>query len=83
MAGYWVQDCAAASLNILLAAHALGLGGVWTAGYPNMDRANGLTKVVGLPDTVTPLSMVLIGYPKDRPEPENRYKADRVHHNHL
>ncbi|MBA3029320.1 MAG: nitroreductase family protein [Desulfobacteraceae bacterium] len=81
MAGYWVQDCSAASLNILLAAQALGLGGVWTGGYPNMDRANGLAKVVGLPDTVIPLSMVLIGYPKSRPEPEDRFKEDRVHYN--
>jgi nitroreductase len=81
-AGYWVQDCAAASLSILLAAHSLGLGGVWTAGYPNMDRANGLAKIVGLPDNVIPLSMVLVGYPDNRPAPEDRYKEERVHYNH-
>lgn len=82
MAGYWVQDCAAASVSLLLAAHSLGLAGVWTAGYPNMDRANGLARAVGLPDNVIPLSMVLMGYPGKRPEPEDRYKEGRVHYNH-
>jgi len=81
-AGYWVQDCAAASMSILLAAYSLGLAGVWTAGYPNMDRANGLAKVVGLPDNVIPLSMILLGYPESRPVSEDRYKEERVHYNH-
>ena len=31
---YWYLDCSAAAENILLAAHSLGLGGVWTAAYP-------------------------------------------------
>lgn len=82
MAGYWVQDCAAASMSILLAAYSLGLAGVWTAGYPNMDRANGLAKIVGLPENVIPLSMILLGYPESRPAAENRFKEERVHYNH-
>jgi nitroreductase len=81
MAGYWVQDCAAASMSILLAAYSLGLAGVWTAGYPNMDRANGLAKIVGLPENVIPLSMILLGYPDDKPAPEDRFKQERVHYN--
>jgi len=81
-AGYWIQDCAAASISILLAAYSLGLAGVWTAGYPNMDRANGLAKAVGLPDNVIPLSMILLGYSENRPDPEDRYKEERVHYNH-
>lgn len=31
---FWIQDCSAATENILLMAHGLGLGGVWTALYP-------------------------------------------------
>ena len=81
-AGYWIQDCAAASMSILIAAYSLGLAGVWTAGHPNMDRANGLAKAVGLPDNVIPLSMILLGYSENRPDPEDRYKAERVHYNH-
>ena len=80
-AGYWIQDCAAASMSILIAAYSLGLAGVWTAGHPNMDRANGLAKAVGLPDNVIPLSMILLGYSENRPDPEDRYKDERVHYN--
>jgi len=80
-AGYWIQDCAAASMSILLAAYSLGLAGVWTAGYPNMDRASGLAKIAGLPENVIPLSMVLLGYPESKPAPEDRFKEDRVHYN--
>jgi nitroreductase len=82
MAGYWVQDCAAASMSILVAAYSLGLAGVWTAGYPNMERANGLAKIVELPEKVIPLSMMLLGYPDTRPAPEDRFQEDRVHYNH-
>ena len=35
----WVQDCSAATENILLAAHGLGLGAVWTALYLRDERA--------------------------------------------
>jgi nitroreductase len=36
--GYWVQDCAAATENLLVAAHALGLGAVWTGVHPRSER---------------------------------------------
>ena len=36
---FWVQDCAAATENILLAAHAMGLGAVWTGAYPLEERS--------------------------------------------
>jgi nitroreductase len=39
--GYWVIDCAAATQNLLLAAHALGLGAVWTGVYPREERIDG------------------------------------------
>ena len=37
---YWIQDCSAATENILLAAKALGLGAVWTGCYPMDDRVS-------------------------------------------
>ena len=33
--GAWVQDCSAATQNILLAAEAIGLGAVWCGVYPD------------------------------------------------
>ena len=50
--GYWVVDCAAAVENMLLAAHALGLGAVWCGVYPREPRMEGLRQLVGLPKNV-------------------------------
>jgi len=81
--GFWVQDCSAATQNLLLAAHARGLGAVWVGVYPLEERVAGLKQVLGLPEQVVPLCVVPIGYPATRPEPpERRYDESRLHHNH-
>jgi nitroreductase len=81
--GFWVQDCSNATLNILLAAHAQGLGAVWVAIYPVEDRVAGAKQILGLPEHVVPLCVVPIGYPKVNPEtPNRRYNEKRLHHNH-
>jgi nitroreductase len=79
--GYWVIDCAAATQNMLLCAHALGLGGVWTGTYPNEDRMDGYTELLGIPESVIPHSLIVIGYPAEQPTPEDRFKPDRIHYN--
>jgi nitroreductase len=79
--GYWVVDCSAATQNILLCAHALGLGAVWTGTYPNEERMDGYTELLGLPEHILPHSLVVIGYPIEIPPPEDRFKPERIHHN--
>ncbi|MDZ7337332.1 MAG: nitroreductase family protein [candidate division KSB1 bacterium] len=79
-AGYWVQDCAAATENLLLAAHALGLGGVWVGVYPREERVVGVRKLFALPDEVMPLCIVAIGYPGEPIGGAERYKEGRVHY---
>ena len=79
--GYWVQDCSAATQNLLLAAHARGLGAVWLGIYPRMDRVTGLRKLLGLPEHVIPLALVAIGHPAEHLPPADRYDATRVHRN--
>lgn len=79
--GYLPQDCAAATENILLAAHALGLGGVWCGIYSRPDRESGFRSLFSLPDTIVPFGLVVLGYPAEkRPQPD-RYQPDRVHRN--
>ena len=78
--GYWVVDCAAAVENMLLAAHALGLGAVWTGVYPRPERMEGLGKLLKLPENVIPHSLVVVGYPAEQPPPQDRYRPERVHH---
>ncbi len=79
--GFWVQDCSAAIQNLLLAAHALGLGGVWTGVYPLEDRVAGFARHCRLPDGVVPVGFIVLGRPAEEPAPQDRYSADRVHRN--
>ena len=79
--GYWIQDCSAATENILLAAHALGLGAVWLGIHPREERKKGIIELMNLPDSIQPLSLISIGYPAERKPPSDRYLQDRVHKN--
>ncbi|MHA1168123.1 MAG: nitroreductase family protein [Candidatus Hodarchaeales archaeon] len=79
--GYWIQDCSAATQNLLLAVHALGLGGVWLGIYPRKDRVSGMKKLLNLPDEVTPLSLIPIGIPGEEKQDVNRYLKERIHYN--
>lgn len=77
--GYWVQDCSAAAQNILIAAHALGLGAVWLALYPMEDRVTAARKLLGFPEHVMPLCIISVGWPGEEKPPADRFRQDRVH----
>jgi len=77
--GFWVQDCSAATENLLLAATAKGLGAVWTALYPMEDRVSGMRKLLGLPEQIIPLSLIPLGYPDEQPGRADRFDPVRVH----
>ena len=79
--GYWVQDCSAATQNILLAAHAKGLGAVWVGIYPKEERVKPLQKLLELPTQVIPLALVPVGIPAERVPPANRFDPARIHRN--
>jgi nitroreductase len=79
--GYWVVDCAAAVQNLLLCAHALGLGAVWTGTYPNEERMDGYTQLLDLPEYIVPHTLVVVGYPAQVPESQERFNPERIHHN--
>lgn len=79
--GYWVQDCSAATQNILLAAHDKGLGAVWVGLYPREERVAGMTKLLNIPENVIPLSLIPLGYPAEQKDYIERYDPDRVHYN--
>ena len=81
MSGYWIQDCSAATQNILVAAHAKGLGVVWLGVYPREERVKTVQKLLGLPEHVIPLCFISVGYPAENKPPSNRYNESRVHHN--
>ena len=78
---FWIQDCSAATENILLAAHAQGLGAVWTALYPMEERMQPVSEALKLPDTLIPLCTVVIGYPAEQPEPKDKWKPENISYN--
>ena len=79
--GFWVQDCSAATENILLAANAIGLGAVWTGLYPDENRAGAVAKVLKLPETYIPLCTIVIGHPAEQPTPKDKWKPENVSYN--
>ena len=78
---YWYLDCSAAAENILLAAHSLGLGGVWTAAYPYAERMEAVRSNLALPEGILPLCVIPIGYPAAVGEPKRKFDAGRIHYN--
>lgn len=78
---FWIQDVSAATENILLAAHALGLGAVWTGVWPRQERAQNVASVIGSPEYIIPLSVILIGYPAEQPAPKQKFTLENVSYN--
>ena len=79
--GFWIQDVSAATENLLLAAHALGLGAVWTGVYPDADRVKAVQQRLGMPDSIIPLAVVPVGYPAGPQTPKDKWKTENVHFN--
>lgn len=78
---YWVQDCAAATQNILLAAEDMGLGAVWTAAFPYEDRMKPVRKTLNLPEHLVPLNVIPVGHPKEDPKPKDKWNPENVFKN--
>ena len=81
MANFWINDVSAATENLLLAAHAMGLGAVWTGLHPDMNRAKMVQKMLGLPEHIIPLCVVPVGIPAEQPEIKDKFKPENIHYN--
>ncbi|MFC1501530.1 nitroreductase family protein [Elusimicrobiota bacterium] len=79
--GFWVQDCSAATENILLAAKTKGLGSVWLGVYPRQERMEGLRKLLWIPENITPFSIIALGYPREEKPYQKRYISSKVKYN--
>ena len=75
----WVQDLSASSENILLAAHALGLGGVWTCLYPHADRMEAAREILSIPASLVPFNLIPIGEPANEGAPMKKYSSAKIH----
>jgi nitroreductase len=78
---WWIADTSLASENMLLAAHALGLGGIWTALYPLQEYMMNASVMLHLPDNLIPLNVLIFGYADQNPQPKNKWNPDNVSYN--
>ena len=76
---YWILACSAATENILLVAHAIGLGAVWIGIYPEEDRMRYISRIFGLPRHIKPMAVISIGYPAEEKGPADRFTDTNVH----
>ncbi len=76
---YLLQDCSAATENLLLAAPVLGLGACWLGVHPREDRVAHVRALLAIPADVLPVSIVALGWPAESPAPRTRYRPDAVH----
>ncbi|MCK5127121.1 MAG: nitroreductase family protein [candidate division Zixibacteria bacterium] len=76
--GYVYLDCSAATQNLLISAHALGLGAVWLGMYPRKSRMDGIRKLLQLSNNLEPISLISIGYPNQEKLPANRFDKNKV-----
>jgi nitroreductase len=76
---FWVQDCSAATENMLIAANGMGLGAVWLGIYPIANRVERMSKLLRLPENIITLCLVAIGHPAESKPPAERYDPSRVH----
>ncbi len=79
LSDWWVQDCSAATENILVAAAGLGLGSVWLGCHGKPEREKAVRDSLGVPARIGVLSLIALGYPAERKEPRTQFDPARVH----
>lgn len=80
LADYWIQDCSAATENILLRATDLGLGAVWCGIHPQKRGEEKVRGCLGIGEEQIPLNIIYIGYPAEAPEARDQYEEKRIHY---
>lgn len=80
LAPYWIQDCSAATENILLAATDLGLGTVWCGIHPQKRAEEKVREALGLTEKQIPLNIIYVGHPDQVQEPRDQYKETYIHY---
>jgi len=73
---YCIQDTAAATQNILLAAHALNYGTCWVGAFDE----NRVKEILGIPRNVRPVALIPIGRADEHPKPPSRIPLERLIH---
>ena len=65
--GFFPQDCAAATQNILLEAVSMGLGCCWCGVYPKEEHIASIRKLFNIEEPKIPFNVIAIGSPNETP----------------
>ncbi len=78
---YLLQDCAAATENLLLAASTLNLGACWLGLHPRQARMAAISNLFGLPERLLPVSLIALGWPGEEKPPRTNFTPETLHWN--
>ncbi len=81
MKEFMYADCAAATQNMLLAIHGLGLGGVWCGISANSDWQKLLIDKLALPLKIEPIAAIAFGWPDEGKQLYSRWEPEKIHYN--
>ncbi len=73
----YLVDCANATMYIMLAAHALGLGTVWIQSLRNVEE---IQEILKLPEKIIPVAILAVGWPNESPNPKRRKELKEIVH---
>lgn len=76
---FWIQDCSAATENILLRVTDLGLGAVWCGVHPMKTAEKNVREALSLSEKLVPLNIIHIGHPLEEPESRDQFSEKKVH----
>lgn len=79
--GYLAENAAAAIQNMMLAAHAIGLGTVWCGVYPREPRVESFRKICKLPAHILPVGFMIVGHSAEEKEVPERFRTELVYTN--
>lgn len=79
--GRWPLDCSAATQNMMLAAHAMGIGSVWVGIYPDEKNMKDFRRLLNLPNHIMPLALVPMGYSESIPKQPERFDETKIRNN--
>lgn len=78
---FYTEDCAAATQNLLLAAHELSLGACWLGITPNSQLQTKIGEFFGLPEGILAFCGVAVGHPDKIPNALPRQIENKIHKN--
>jgi len=76
--GYFPQDCAAATENILLEAVSLGLGACWCGVYPQENHIAAIRSLFNIREPKIPFNVIALGTPAESPPRRGLFEPSKI-----